>query len=183
MIWSLTSRKAQYLLLAIGGLARRHEQNKNRLGILGICDIIMDIVNYFTNEDVGLAESICWACGNLAYPNEDNQRLLCDIGICKVIIDILVKHIGCEQCTIECLRAIRNIAHNSDTALESFHQSDISSPLITVLKFYTDSNAVVQWGWYALASLAEHPPIRSKLGEIDICKIAGTNHLKTSYSG
>lgn len=115
--WDSTSRKYQYLILAMGSMSRRHEGNKERFGWLGACEAVIHVTNQFTLNDVALSESICWTLGNLTYPCTANQKRLCDLQASTVVIDILNKHMDSEKCAIECLRAIRNIAHNFDLAL------------------------------------------------------------------
>ena len=133
----------------------------------------MQAVEFFHLNTVELAESFCWAIGNLAFPNTSNQICLSQLGACKTTLDVLNKYIESEQCIIECLRAIRNVAHYCNEALIEYYDIGIAESIIHVLTHYSQSTEVVQWGWYSIGSLAENKLICIALGKLNACKLVG----------
>lgn len=121
--WNLNIRRYHYVIMALGSLCRRHDGNKERLSWLGACEVIIDVANYFSTDDVALAESLAWAIGSLTYPLQDNQISLSNLGSCHLLRTILEKHQSSEKCVLECLRAIRNIGHCCDDVLNEIKKS------------------------------------------------------------
>ena len=111
--------------------------------------------------------------GNLSYPDEQNQELLCEQGACQLIVKALNRHIKSEQSTIEGLRSVRNLAHNSRVSMERFQEQDISTTLLKVLHIYSSSPSVMQWAWFAIASLTQSNSLIIQLGNEGICRIGG----------
>lgn len=174
----LSIKKAQSSLMLIGSLARRNDGNKDKFRVLGTCELIMKIAEKFNIQVGTFAESFCWALSNLGYPNQDNQRTFCEHGACEVIIRALTIHLTVEQTTIECLRSIRNLAHNSDFALNKFKENDVCSIILRCLHYYSTSPSVMQWAWYAISSLTQSPDLAVTLGDIGICRIIGDMLLR-----
>lgn len=51
--------------------------------------------------------------------------------------------------------------------------SGVSKAIVSILESYPDSHSIVQWTWYAVASLAQSKDIGYQLAQLGICKTIG----------
>ncbi len=154
---------AQWALRAIGGLARRNEKNKITFANLGACELVMQLIETFSMEknasvipenEVLFCESAFWAIGNLAYPDADNQNRFGTLLACEKIIAILNKYIQNSVFVRECFRAIRNLGHENDANLKRFADCGACDVIIRAIAIHFEDSDIVQWGWFAVSTLA-----------------------------
>jgi hypothetical protein len=168
---------AQWALRAIGGLARRNEKNKIIFANLGTCELIMQLLDSFNMErnasvtpenEVLFCESAFWAIGNLAYPDSDNQLRFGSLLGCEKIVTILNKYIQNSVFARECFRAIRNLGHENDSNLKRFAESGACDVVIRAIAIHFEDGDTVQWGWFAVSTLATSEQNISLLEAADV---------------
>lgn len=122
-----------------------------------------------------LAESACWAIGNLAYPDESNQNRLASLGACEFVSATLEKYKEKTSVVREAFRAIRNLGHENDKNLEIMTNSGACEMVMNALRFHNAECNTVQWGWFAVATLASRRETILNLESAGACEqVVGT---------
>lgn len=168
----LSMNVAIWSLRAIGGLARRHARNKERLANLGACELTQQLVHKFSIEDASFAESLCWAVGNLAFPDETTQDRLAAAGACHTVVRALDYHIASPEMAQEGFRAIRNLGHLNENNLIILSQEDACEVVMRAIKLHAQSSTgsgTLQWGWFVVASLCDNLQNLKHFGAAGAC--------------
>eukprot|EP01034_Spumella_vulgaris_P023898 gene23898-30176_t len=168
----INEQAAVWVLKAIGSLARYHPVNKRKLGAAGISRQINMLYSRFALKSRTFSESICWAVGNLSFPDEENQSVLGssdqELGggnACEIVSRSLSQHLLSAIVVQESLRAVRNLSHQHDENLSILCGLGVVDIMVAVLRQYRETNSdVMQWVWYATASLAEHEGCLAEFG-------------------
>ena len=134
----------EWCLRAIGGLARRNENNKIAFSSFGICEKLLSIIdkiisNNKTNSmtsNVAFAEAVCWAIGNLSYPDDQNQSRLCSNGACEYVVNVMNQYIENSMFVQECFRAIRNLCYHHEINLQKFADLKLCEFIIIAVSFH-----------------------------------------------
>ena len=114
----------RWALRALGNFARRHEQNRRRLLLLGLPDLLLQLrprlgigpcrtkseqhqdqrqeeqgqqehVQPIEHErDAKLIESLCWLIGNCSYPDADAQAQLERGAACEIVVSSMEAYAG-----------------------------------------------------------------------------------------
>ena len=171
----LPMETAIWCLRAIGGLARRHARNKEKLANLGACELIQQLLQRFGHQDSVFAEGYCWAVGNLAFPDETTQSRLAAAGACVSVIQALEFHIAIPEMAQEGFRAIRNLGHLHDDNLLLLAEAGACDVVMKAIKLYAQSPAAgssgtLQWGWFAVASLSDRKENLQLFGAAGACQ-------------
>jgi hypothetical protein len=89
----------QWVLKAIGCLARRHESNAVVfVQQLGLCELLRDLQDQVDlGKDEKLSESVCWVIGNTSFPYVEAQLRWTAAGACEVILAALNFHVNSEE--------------------------------------------------------------------------------------
>jgi hypothetical protein len=174
---AISEQAAVWVLKATGSLARYHPVNKRKLGVAGVAGMINRLYGRFSLQNRTFSESICWAVGNLSYPDEDNQTLLGSDDLqsgggnaCEIVNRSLTQHLLSTIVVQESLRAVRNLVHQHDDNLNAMFGMGVVDTMVAVLRQYRETNSdVMQWVWYATASLAEHDGCLTEFGRNGVC--------------
>ena len=164
---------AMWSLRAIGGLARKNAGIKNRLANLGACELTLHLFNSFGFQDATFAESFCWAVGNLAFPDEIAQGRLAASGACIAVVEALELHMNIPEMAQEGFRAIRNLGHLHEANLFALSDAGACDVVMRAIKIHSKTGmggGVLQWGWYAVASLSDRSENLRVFGAAGACQ-------------
>lgn len=168
--------KYQYLILGLGSLGKHHCDIKDRIRILGGCEVITLLLMNFGLQDPSFSESFCWSVANLSYPCLQSQINFCETGIVLNFLELLKdKENVSNKCKVECLRAIRNIIFESPDALTYISETSVCEVLVDILESYFDSKELIQWTWYVITALAtgSNEKLLFALRKLQIFKLSG----------
>lgn len=180
---------AQWLLKAIGSIARYHPNNCKIFIDLDICSLMSRIIESFANEDEKkiefLYQNLCWIVGNMSYPSAVAQTQWSQSGACEMVLETLTKYVHNQEVVQEALRALRNLCYEHEKNLEYLQKLGVVSVLMVVIKYHKDFNegwqvrdttessaAVLPWVWYAIAALSDHAEILTSLASEGVCEHA-----------
>lgn len=149
-------------------------------------------------KQAAFLESICWCIGNLGYPDQANQSRLGVSGAYHIICQSLALCSSFGAClhssnsvmvVQEGLRALRSISHNHPANLKLLfewrspllsyerpgHLCDLLSDFMSV---YSEQSDVLQWIWFAVASLSTERHFLTTFGSLRICEFAANTITK-----
>ena len=146
----------QWVLKAVGSIARYHPSNCQLFMSLHIADLVRNVHDHFLGSDNNyqdnnnnntvyedaelLVENLCWVVGNISYPSVEFQSIWADTGACQFILDALTQHTSSEEIVQEALRALRNVCYEHDANLDLLFQLGVVKALMVVINHHRDQH-------------------------------------------
>jgi hypothetical protein len=164
---SMDVLSVQWLLKAVGSIARYHPSNCQLFMSLHIADLVRNVHDHFLGSDNNyqgnnnnyqgnnnnnyqgntvyedgelLVENLCWVVGNISYPSVEFQTIWAASGACQFILDALTQHTSSEEVVQEALRALRNVCYEHDANLDLLFQLGIVKALMIVINHHRDQH-------------------------------------------
>ena len=101
-------------LRVFGTFAWCCEDNKDMLGSMGCCGLVVHIVRICGTIDDRLTEAVCFAVANLANRHSENQWRLVKAGVLELLASLFGKHCKSLEVVRECSNAIYTLVLGSE---------------------------------------------------------------------
>ena len=154
---------------------------RTKLGELGACSVVTEILKYHTdcaavlpsleNFHEGAVQASARAVGSLALEHQENCLRLVSCDACDVILSSARVFQGSIAMTEFCCRAISRLCANEDSC-KGFGERGVFACILSALRLYPHSEAVVKHGFIALHALTNP----------EVCPTAAADHVTKLFS-
>ena len=154
---------------------------RTKLGELGACSVVTEILKYHTdcaavlpslvNFHEGAVQASARAVGSLAFEHQENCLRLVSCGACDVIMSSARVFHGSIAMTEFCCRAISRLCACEDSC-RGFGERGVFACILSALRLYPHSEAVVKHGFFALHALTNQ----------EVCPNAAADNVTRLFS-
>ncbi len=137
------------------------------------CELILEVLRMYTNNNAGIVDIACLALNNLSYHNDYSVKILMNNGCCELLVDLLkLYEMNPEVICSSCCLINSLIENNNIEAKQLFINANTLELLMERLKQYKSNSMIVKdiCGLF-VDFMRNHHEYGKQLGELGLCEI------------